>query len=91
MNLAEFVSAAEERELELNIPLVLPAGGAAAAEPCPSLCVCTCQIVYKTFFFCFRYDLPVYGFFFLAFLFICLSIGKFYSFFTPLSFLLLLL
>lgn len=36
VNLAEFASASEQEELELNIPLTLAAG---AAEPCPSLCV----------------------------------------------------
>lgn len=37
VNLSEFVSAAEENELQLNIPLTTSGG---AAEPCPSLCVC---------------------------------------------------
>lgn len=37
VNLAEFASASEREELELNIPLTLAAG---AAELCPSLCVC---------------------------------------------------
>ncbi|XP_015900452.3 uncharacterized protein LOC107433649 [Ziziphus jujuba] len=40
VNIAEFVSAAEEKELDVNIPLALPGGGgAAAAETCPSLCI----------------------------------------------------
>lgn len=51
MNIAEFVSAAEEKELDVNIPLALPGGGgAAAAETCPSLCVCTFQLVLQDFF-----------------------------------------
>ncbi|KAM5559290.1 hypothetical protein ABKV19_020772 [Rosa sericea] len=36
VNLAEFVAAAEEKELQLNIPLTTSGG---AAEPCPSLCI----------------------------------------------------
>ncbi|KAM6547775.1 hypothetical protein CsatB_019451 [Cannabis sativa] len=36
VNIAEFVSAAEEKELELNIPLT-PCGG--SSEPCPTLCL----------------------------------------------------
>ncbi|XP_004303395.1 PREDICTED: uncharacterized protein LOC101301406 [Fragaria vesca subsp. vesca] len=36
VNLAEFISAAEENELQLNIPLTM---SASAAEPCPSLCI----------------------------------------------------
>lgn len=37
LNLAEYASAAEQKELELRLPLLLPAG---AAEPQPVLCVC---------------------------------------------------
>ena len=49
MNLAEFVSAAEQKELELNIPLT-PCGG--STEPCPTLCVCSFAVSYAviTFF-----------------------------------------
>lgn len=36
LNIAEFASAAEEKEFELNIPLTLPGG---AAEPHPLLCI----------------------------------------------------
>ncbi|KAH0971800.1 hypothetical protein GBA52_023956 [Prunus armeniaca] len=36
VNLAEFVSEAEQKELQLNIPLT---SSGAAAEPCPSLCI----------------------------------------------------
>ncbi|ONH95843.1 hypothetical protein PRUPE_7G091900 [Prunus persica] len=36
VNLAEFVSEAEQKELQLNIPLISSGG---AAEPCPSLCI----------------------------------------------------
>ncbi|PON42086.1 EEIG1/EHBP1 N-terminal domain containing protein [Parasponia andersonii] len=36
VNLAEFVSAAEQKELELNIPLTPCAG---SADPCPTLCL----------------------------------------------------
>ncbi|EEF38291.1 uncharacterized protein LOC8259776 [Ricinus communis] len=37
LNLAEFASTAEQKELELSLPLLLPAGG--AAEPCAFLCI----------------------------------------------------
>lgn len=37
LNLAEYASAADKKEFELNIPLILP--GAAAAEAFPSLCI----------------------------------------------------
>ena len=36
LNLAEFASKAEEKDFELNIPLI----SCSAAEPHPSLCVC---------------------------------------------------
>ncbi|XP_043711190.1 uncharacterized protein LOC122660081 [Telopea speciosissima] len=36
LNIAEFASAAEEKELEINIPLVQPGGG---AEPHPIICL----------------------------------------------------
>lgn len=37
VNLAEFASAAEQKEFELRLPLMVSAG---VAEPCPFLCVC---------------------------------------------------
>ncbi|KAJ7971695.1 EEIG1/EHBP1 N-terminal domain containing protein [Quillaja saponaria] len=38
LNLAEFASAADQKDFELNIPLTLP-GGAVEPSPSPSLCV----------------------------------------------------
>lgn len=38
LNLSEFASSAEEKEIELNIPLIVSSG---ATEPRPSLHVCT--------------------------------------------------
>ena len=38
LNLAEYASAADQKECELKIPLTL--SGGAAAEPTPLLCVC---------------------------------------------------
>ena len=37
VNLAEYVSAAEHEEVEVNVPLTSDGG---AAEPRPTLCVC---------------------------------------------------
>lgn len=45
VNIAEYVSAAEQKELELNIPLISCSG---SAEACATLCVCS-------FAFCYAY------------------------------------
>lgn len=40
LNLAEYASAADQKEFELNIPLTLSGN---ATEPSPSLCVCASE------------------------------------------------
>jgi hypothetical protein len=40
LNLAEYASAADQKEFELNIPLTL---SGSATEPSPSLCVCASE------------------------------------------------
>ena len=42
MNLAEFASTAEQKEVELRLPLVVSAG---VAEPQPLLCVCAFEFL----------------------------------------------
>ena len=52
VNLSEYVSAAEEKELELNIPLT---SCGMAPEPCSTLCVCAYFFLWKICCFSFLF------------------------------------
>ncbi|XP_022748143.1 uncharacterized protein LOC111297788, partial [Durio zibethinus] len=45
LNLAEYASAAEQKEFELNVPLTLSTG---AADPCSQLCISLCLLELRT-------------------------------------------